>query len=139
MNESLSYSEAISRNQNQVEKEQFKEAYHKEMDTLDNMETWDSNPISVEVVDNNMVINSMFIFTTKRRGKRKCRLVARGDLQGDMTYNHILITNTVHHYALMTCLSHCLNNDYYVVQLDNTRDKSSERYNEQHCKTRFGL
>ena len=72
MNESLSYSEAISRNQNQVEKEQFKEAYHKEMDTLDNMETWDSNPISVEVVDNNMVINSMFIFTTKRRGKRKC-------------------------------------------------------------------
>lgn len=61
-------------------------------------------------VDPNKIIYSMFIFNIKADNKHKCRLVARGDLQD-------LVANTVHHYAIMICLSNCLSNNYDIIQL----------------------
>lgn len=116
--QSLNYSQAITNNNDTTDKELFIQAYHKEVDQLVKMETWDNNPIDINDIDKSQVINSMFIFTIKRDGKHKCRLVARGDLQKPHTYQKDLISNTVHHYALTTCLSKAFTENFDIIQLD---------------------
>lgn len=116
---SLSYREAISYNSNAEEKEKFTAAYEKEIGQLMKMNTWDSKKIvNAREVQKNRIINSMFIFTTKRDGTKKCRFVARGDQQKPETYLENLQANTVHNYALMACMAIALDNNMFITQLD---------------------
>ena len=112
---SLSYKEAITYNSNAEEKENFIAAYEKEINQLLKMNTWEKDqPIEARDVRKNRILNTMFIFTTKRDGTKKCRFVARGDQQKPEN----LQANTVHNYALMTCMAIALDNDMFITQLD---------------------
>lgn len=115
----LRYDEAITYNKNIEEKEKYIQAYHKEVNQLLKMNTWDTDRYyDKNEIDTKKVINSMFIFNKKRDGTHKARFVARGDIQHPDTYDSEMQSNTVHHYALMTSLSLALDNDHYVTQLD---------------------
>ncbi|QLL31848.1 hypothetical protein HG536_0C00140 [Torulaspora globosa] len=116
---SLSYKEAISLNSNAEEKEKFIAAYEKEVNQLLKMSTWDKDHvIGADSVTKSRIVNSMFIFTTKRDGSKKCCVVARGDQQKPETYLENLQANTVHNYALMTCMEIALDIDMTITQLD---------------------
>ncbi|EDO16466.1 Tkp1 protein [Vanderwaltozyma polyspora DSM 70294] len=118
-NNSLSYREAITLNQNPIDKDSYKKAYMKEVNQLMKHETWDNhNLYDIQEVNPKTVINSMFIFITKRDGTHKCRFVAQGDQQKPGTYYDSLAANTIHHEALMTCMAIALDNDMFIVQLD---------------------
>ena len=112
------YNKPIAYNENSVEKKLFEKAYEKEITQLNKMNTWNTTPIDASTVNPKNITSSMFIFTVKRDYEHKCRLVARGDLQKESTYNPELVANTVHYYALMTCLSNCLSNNFDIIQLD---------------------
>ncbi|KAF4002600.1 Reverse transcriptase/ribonuclease H [Saccharomyces cerevisiae] len=115
----LRYDEAITYNKDIKEKEKYIEAYHKEVNQLLKMNTWDTDKYyDRKEIDPKRVINSMFIFNRKRDGTHKARFVARGDIQHPDTYDSGMQSNTVHHYALMTSLSLALDNNYYITQLD---------------------
>ncbi|EJT41405.1 hypothetical protein SKUD_193209 [Saccharomyces kudriavzevii IFO 1802] len=115
----LRYDEAITYNKNNVEKEKYTEAYHKEVNQLLKMNTWETDKYyDRNSIDPKNIISSMFIFNKKRDGTYKARFVARGDIQHPDTYDPGMQSNTVHHYALMTSLSLALDNDCYVTQLD---------------------
>ncbi|QHB07114.1 hypothetical protein SCEN_G00510 [Saccharomyces cerevisiae] len=115
----LRYDEAITYNKDIKEKEKYIEAYHKEVNQLLKMKTWDTDEYyDRKEIDPKRVINSMFIFNKKRDGTHKARFVARGDIQHPDTYDSGMQSNTVHHYALMTSLSLALDNNYYITQLD---------------------
>ncbi|KAJ1050079.1 hypothetical protein FZC27_7947g3704 [Saccharomyces cerevisiae] len=115
----LRYDEAITYNKDIKEKEKYIEAYHKEVNQLLKMKTWDTDRYyDRKEIDPKRVINSMFIFNRKRDGTHKARFVARGDIQHPDTYDSGMQSNTVHHYALMTSLSLALDNNYYITQLD---------------------
>ncbi|GAX72356.1 gag-pol fusion protein [Saccharomyces cerevisiae] len=115
----LRYDEAITYNKDIKEKEKYIEAYHKEVNQLLKMKTWDTDKYyDRKEIDPKRVINSMFIFNRKRDGTHKARFVARGDIQHPDTYDSGMQSNTVHHYALMTSLSLALDNNYYITQLD---------------------
>ena len=115
---SLNYSQAITYNKDDIERKKFQEAYDKEISQLLKMNTWSTKAIDANKVDKAKIINSMFIFTVKRDGRHKCRLVARGDQQKPSTYQQDLVSNTVHHYALMSCFSLTLQENYDIIQLD---------------------
>lgn len=119
INPALNYSDAIINNKSQQERKEYKIAYDKEINQLMKMGTWDTSRLyDAKDIPPNKIINSMFIFTTKRDGTRKCRFVARGDQQHPSTYDQDAISNTVHHYALMTTLALALDNNKFVTQLD---------------------
>ncbi|CCH58835.1 hypothetical protein TBLA_0A10570 [Henningerozyma blattae CBS 6284] len=81
-NNSMQYYEAISQNSDPEEKDLYQRAYEKEIKSLINQNIWDEqNIIDADTVPKDKIINSMFIFTTKRDGTHKSRCVARGDLQ----------------------------------------------------------
>lgn len=115
---SINYRDAIIKNTNNDSKYLYKLAYEKEIEQLKKMNTWDEKLIDDKNIDKKKIINTMFIFNTKRDGTHKCRLVARGDQQKKGTYNEEATSNTVHHYALMTVLSNALNKNKYITQLD---------------------
>lgn len=118
---SLQYREAITKNNNIQEKDEYKAAYNKEIDQLEKHKTWDvSNPINEDSVPKERIVSSMFIFTTKRDGRRKCRCVARGDRQKPETYDPDADTYTVAHEALTTCLAISLDRGWTIKQLDIT-------------------
>ncbi len=117
---SLSYSQAITKNSNHQEREAFKEAYDSEIAQLMRRGTWDTTEVDIKSIEPHKLLNTMFIFTTKRDGRKKCRLVVRGDLQHWSTYEKHLESNTIHHYALMTILSVALEENMIVKQLDIT-------------------
>ena len=86
---------------------------------LEKLNTWDTNEIvDISNIPKHKIINSIFIFTTKRNGMKECQLVARGDLQHPYTYDKNAYANTVHHHALMTCLKLALENKWFISQLD---------------------
>lgn len=87
---SMNYYQAIINNKDLIEKQKFQEAYHKEITQLTKMNTWSNVPIDATSINKEKIINSMFIFTVKRDGKHKCRLVARGDQQRPSTYRNDL-------------------------------------------------
>ncbi|QEU62088.1 hypothetical protein KDRO_F00100 [Kluyveromyces lactis] len=118
MNTSINYSEAISRNRNEKEKSAFQDAYKKEIAQLTKMHTWSEEFIDASLIPKQRIINSMFIFTTKRDNSKKCRLVARGDQQSLETYDPEQKATTVHHLALMTVLAMALDHNLTAVQLD---------------------
>ncbi|QLG70918.1 hypothetical protein HG535_0A08650 [Zygotorulaspora mrakii] len=116
---SLSYYEAIVNNDDKNDAKGYNEAYMKEYDQLIKMKTWDPNkPVNEKTIPRQQIINSMFIFNTKRDGRKKCRFVARGDQQKAGTYKEDLKANTVHHYALMTSLNIALDKKMFITQLD---------------------
>lgn len=116
---SLSYGTAILYNKNEQEKLGYLKAYEKEIQQLLRMKTWENdNLIDSNKVKRRNIINSMFIFTTKRDGTKKCRLVARGDQQATETYDKDISANTLRHLALMTVLAIALDNELEIVQLD---------------------
>ena len=119
MNHSRNYQQAISKNKNEQEKKLFQEAYKKEISQLEKLNTWDSSKLyNVQDIPKSRIINTMFIFNTNRKGQKKCRLVARGDLQLPDTYNKNSKANTIHHQALMTCLKVALEEEMFIIQLD---------------------
>ena len=119
INPSLNYNDSITKNKSPQESKDYKAAYDKEINQLMKMNTWDNNKLyDAKTIPSKKIINSMFIFTTKRDGTRKCRFVARGDQQHPSTYDQDAISNTVHHYALMTTLSLALDNNKFITQLD---------------------
>lgn len=118
MNTSINYSEAISRNRNENEKLAFQNAYKKEIAQLTKMHTWSEELIDATLIPKQRIINSMFIFTTKRDNSKKCRLVARGDQQSLETYDSDQKATTVHHLALMTVLAMALDHNLTAFQLD---------------------
>ena len=104
-----SYNEATLKKKNSEDAEGYKKAYIKEYEQLIDMKTWNPDkPIDETLILKLKIINDMYIFTTKRDGTRKCRLVARGDQQKAGTYQENLKAKTVHHYALMTSLKHSI-------------------------------
>lgn len=118
-NNSLNYNDAIANNAHRTERDAYKLANEKEISQLELMNTWDvNNEIDRKKIDTSKIINTMFIFNTKRDGTRKCRLVARGDLQKSDTYDRDAEANTVHHQALIACLAYVLDNNKFVTQLD---------------------
>lgn len=78
--------------------------YNKETEQLQKMNTWDES----KLYDKNKIINSMLIFDTKRNNSKKCRLVAKINLQKPETYDSKAVANTVHHLALNICLAMAL-------------------------------
>ena len=116
---SQNYSQAITNNKNEQERKLFQEAYNKEISQLEKLHTWDDSKLyNIQDVPKSRIINSMFIFNTKRNGQKKCRLVARGDLQLPHTYDKNAKANTIHHQALMTCLKVALEEEMFITQLD---------------------
>ncbi|BAO39299.1 transposon Ty2-F/Ty2-GR2 Gag-Pol polyprotein [Kluyveromyces marxianus DMKU3-1042] len=118
LNMSLNYSQAISRNRNEEEKDAFQKAYQKEIAQLTKMNTWNEELIDASTLPKKKILNSMFIFTTKRDNSKKCRLVARGDQQAADTYDTELKANTVDNLALMTVLALTLDYNLTAFQLD---------------------
>lgn len=118
---SIQYRDAITRNKSHSERNEYKAAYDKEIDQLEKHKTWDlSNPIDVHSVPASKIVSSMFIFTTKRDGRRKCRCVARGDRQKPGTYDPDAEAYTVAHEALTMCLAIALEQGWAIKQLDIT-------------------
>ena len=116
---SLSYHEAITHNRSAKDREGYIKAYQKEITQLEKMFTWDTKRLyDAKDINKTQIINSMFIFTTKRDGTKKCRFVARGDQQHPSTYDPDATSNTVHQYALMSTLAEALDAKKYVTQLD---------------------
>ena len=65
----LRYDEAITYNKDIKEKEKYIEAYHKEVNQLLKMNTWDTDKYyEKKEIDPKRIINSMFIFNKKRDG-----------------------------------------------------------------------
>lgn len=116
---SLSYKEAITNNKSKKDRDGYIKAYEKEIAQLVKMDTWNNKTFyDATNIDKKNIINSMFIFTTKRDGTKKCRFVARGDQQHPNTYDPNAVSNTVHQYALMSTLAEALDSKKYVTQLD---------------------
>lgn len=80
------------------------------------LNTWNNHKLyDAKGMPSKKIINSMSIFTTKRDSTGKCRFVTRGGQQYPSTYDVNAITNTVHHYALITSLSLAPYSKKYIV------------------------
>ena len=87
---SVYYSDAIAHNKDNDEKVQFQEALQKEYHNLEEMGVFDKCiKIPRKEVNKDIAIPTTPIFTTKRDGTHKARVVARGDLQGKSTFADI--------------------------------------------------
>ena len=87
---SVYYSDAIADNKDNDEKVQFQEALQKEYHNLEEMGVFDKCiKIPRKEVNKDIAIPTTPIFTTKRDGTHKARVVARGDLQGKSTFADI--------------------------------------------------
>lgn len=115
----LSYSQAITGNKNKLLRDQFTQAFDKEINQIRKMHVWDENKlIDISEVDRNKVINPMLVFSIKRDGTKKCRLVARGDQQDLSTYSKDRQQDTINNMALMTVLVVALDHNLTIKQLD---------------------
>ncbi|BAO40323.1 transposon Ty2-LR1 Gag-Pol polyprotein [Kluyveromyces marxianus] len=115
----LSYSQAITGNKNKLLRDQFTQAFNKEINQMRKMHVWDENKlIDISEVDRNKVINPMLVFSIKRDGTKKCRLVARGDQQDLSTYSKDRQQDTINNMALMTVLAVALDHNLIIKQLD---------------------
>lgn len=86
----LFYKQAITENQNLEEKIKFIEAYNKELQNLVNMKVIDLNiAIDKSKIQKDKIVGTNSIFTIKRDGTYKARIVCRGDQQTSSSYNDI--------------------------------------------------
>ncbi|QEU61968.1 hypothetical protein KDRO_E08510 [Kluyveromyces lactis] len=115
----LSYSQAITGNKNKQMRDQFTQAYNKEINQMRKMHVWDENNlIDISEVNRKKVITPMLVFSIKRDGTKKCRLVARGDQQDISTYSKDRQQDTINNMALMTVLAVALDHNLTIKQLD---------------------
>ena len=86
----LFYKQAITETENLPEKIKFIEAYNKELNNLVNMKVIDLNiAIDKNKVPKDKIIGINSIFTIKRDGTYKARIVCRGDQQASSSYDDI--------------------------------------------------
>ena len=112
------YNEAITNNPNPEEKRKFKEAYDKEYNNLISMEVIDPNVKLLRgTVPKNQIISTTPIFTIKRSGEHKARIVARGDRQDETTYGDTKTSNLTMD-SLKMLLIHANNNKWYMKSVD---------------------
>ena len=86
----LYFKQAITNNTNVEEKKKYLEAYKKELNNLKEMGVFDPKiKIARNSVKKEKIIPINTIFTCKRNGVYKARIVCRGDLQNENSYNQI--------------------------------------------------
>ena len=87
---SIYLNKAITNNKNLTEKTLFQEALNTELHNLVEMKVFDPNIIlDTSDIDSTKLVKTQPIFTKKRDGKHKARIVCRGDLQSDTTFSDI--------------------------------------------------
>ena len=112
------YKDAISNNKNPTEKALFKAAYDKEIGKLREMQVFDpAVKIQRDAVSSNRIIPINSIFTIKRSGQHKARIVARGDKQDESTYG-VTSTSTISIDSLKLLLIHANNLGWYLKSVD---------------------
>ena len=108
---SVYYSDAIAHNKDNDEKVQFQEALQKEYHNLEEMGVFDKYiKVPRKEVNKDIVIPTTPIFTIKRDGTHKARVVARGDLQGKSTFadidTDILSIESLKIFIILHCKNH---------------------------------
>ena len=112
------YKDAISNNKNPTEKALFKAAYDKEIGKLKEMQVFDpAVKLQRDTVPRNKIIPINSIFTIKRSGQHKARIVARGDKQDESTYG-VTSTSTISIDSLKLLLIHANNHGWYLKSVD---------------------
>lgn len=82
------YKEAISNNDNLQERIKFTEAYNKEVNNLITMNVMDLKvKLPLNKIPQNKIISTNTMFTIKRNGTHKARIVCRGDKQDEPSNN----------------------------------------------------
>ena len=112
------YKDAISNNKNPTERALFKAAYDEEINKLKEMQVFDPAVKSQrDAVSSNKIIPINSIFTIKRSGQHKARIVARGDKQDESTYG-VTSTSTIGIDSLKLLLIHANNLGWYLKSVD---------------------
>lgn len=112
------YNEAISRNADLKEKHAYKEAYRKELQNLKDMKVFDVDvKYNRSDVPSNLIIPTNTIFSKKRNGIYKARIVCRGDIQTPDTYN-VIGTESLNHNHIKIFLMIANNRNMFMKTLD---------------------
>lgn len=112
------YNEAISRNVDYKEKHAYKEAYRKELQNLKDMKVFDVDvKYNRSDVPSNLIIPTNTIFSKKRNGIYKARIVCRGDIQTPDTYN-VIGTESLNHNHIKIFLMIANNRNMFMKTLD---------------------
>ena len=112
------YKDAISNNKSPTEKVLFRAVYGEEINKLKEMQVFDpAVKIQRDTVPRNKIIPINSIFTIKRSGQHKARIVARGDKQDESTYG-VTSTSTIGIDSLKLWLIHANNLGWYLKSVD---------------------
>ena len=112
------YKDAITNNPDPTEKELFKAAFTKEYNNLINMKVIDPKvKVRRTSVPSIQVIPTNTIFTVKRSGEHKARIVARGDKQDTSTYDETTTSN-LNIESLKLLLIEANNRRWYLKSID---------------------
>ena len=114
----LYYKDAITNNPDPTEKELFKAAFTKEYNNMINMKVIDPKvKVRRTSVPSIQVIPTNTIFTVKRSGEHKARIVARGDKQDTSTYDETTTSN-LNIESLKLLLIEANNRRWYLKSID---------------------
>ncbi|TID28241.1 hypothetical protein CANINC_002602, partial [Pichia inconspicua] len=110
-----SYNAAI----NSVNKSRWETAISEELSSHHELGTWDSKPFVVDLKDKRIesTINTRWVFAVKGDGTYKARLVARGDLQAESTYDQTY-SPTLRPEIARTILAQNASFKWYFAQYD---------------------
>lgn len=112
------YNEAISKNPDLKEKHEYKQAYHKELQNLKDMKVFDVDvKYSRSEIPDNLIVPTNTIFTKKRNGIYKARIVCRGDTQSPDTYS-VITTESLNHNHIKIFLMIANNRNMFMKTLD---------------------
>ncbi|CAI4054592.1 uncharacterized protein SKDI_01G0670 [Saccharomyces kudriavzevii IFO 1802] len=112
------YNEAITKNTDLKEKHEYKQAYHKELHNLIDMEVFDMKiKYNRTEIPDKLIIPTNTIFTKKRNGIYKARIVCRGDIQTPDTYN-VIATESLNHNHIKIFLMIANNRNMFMKTLD---------------------
>ena len=115
---SVYYSDAIAHNKNSEDKIQFQEALQKEYHNLEEMGVFDKYiKIPRKEIKDNIIIPTTPVFTIKRDGTHKARVVARGDLQKKETFAEI-DTDILSIESLKLFIIIALQRSYHIRTID---------------------
>ncbi|GMM58472.1 hypothetical protein DAKH74_050890 [Maudiozyma humilis] len=112
------YKEAITNNSNDEERVAFQEAYQKELNNLVKAKVYDPTiSIPRKQINPEKIISINTIFSIKRDGLHKARIVARGDLQSEGSY-HDTDTSLLNMESLKLFLIMSFEKNLYVRTID---------------------
>ena len=112
------FKDAIINNPDKAEKALFQAAFDKEFNNLVEKEVFDPEvKYKRSAIPSNKIIPTNTIFTVKRSGEHKARIVARGDKQDRTTYGDIS-TTTLGFAPLKLLLMHANNNRWHLKSVD---------------------